>query len=51
MTSTGLTSAVTTAFGKASADNRAALVGYLPAGFPTVDGAIEAARVMADDRG
>jgi tryptophan synthase alpha chain len=42
------TSAVTEAFGKAAADNRAALVGYLPAGFPTVDGAIEAARVMAE---
>ena len=42
------TSAVTVAFGKAGADNRAALVGYLPAGFPTVDGAIEAARVMAE---
>jgi tryptophan synthase alpha chain len=42
-----MTSAVTTAFGKAAADGRAALVGYLPAGFPSVDGAIEAARVMA----
>ncbi len=41
------TSPVATAFGKASADSRAALVGYLPAGFPTVDGAIEAARAMA----
>jgi tryptophan synthase alpha chain len=40
-------SAVTTAFGKAAADNRAALVGYLPAGFPTVSGAIEAATAMA----
>jgi len=40
-------SAVATAFGKASADNRAALVGYLPAGFPTVSGAIEAAKAMA----
>ena len=39
--------AVSVAFGKANADNRAALVGYLPAGFPTVDGAIEAARAMA----
>ena len=38
-----MTSAVTVAFGKAGADNRAALVGYLPAGFPTVDGAIAAA--------
>ena len=36
------------AFGKASADNRAALVGYLPAGFPTVAGAIEAARAMGE---
>ena len=41
-------SAVTVAFGKATADNRAALVGYLPAGFPTVDGAIEAALVMGE---
>jgi tryptophan synthase alpha chain len=40
-------SAVSEAFGKAAADNRAALVGYLPAGFPSVDGAIEAARTMA----
>ena len=38
---------VTDAFAKANADNRAALVGYLPAGFPTVQGAIEAARAMA----
>ena len=41
-------SAVSVAFGKASADNRAALVGYLPAGFPTVPGAIDAARAMAE---
>jgi tryptophan synthase alpha chain len=40
-------SAVTLAFGKASADHRAALIGYLPAGFPTVAGAIEAAKTMA----
>jgi len=38
---------VTDAFGKANADNRAALVGYLPAGFPTVPAAIEAAKTMA----
>jgi tryptophan synthase alpha chain len=44
---TDLPSAVTMAFGKAGADNRAALVGYLPAGFPTVSGAIDAARAMA----
>jgi len=42
------TSAVSTAFGKASADNRAALVGYLPAGFPSVEGAIAAARALAE---
>jgi tryptophan synthase alpha chain len=42
-----VSSLVSTAFGKASADNRAALVGYLPAGFPTVDGAVEAALAMA----
>jgi tryptophan synthase alpha chain len=35
-----------TAFAKASAEQRAALVGYLPAGFPSVDGAIEAATAM-----
>ena len=44
---TRVNSAVTTAFGKASTDNRAALVGYLPAGFPTVSGGIEAAKAMA----
>jgi tryptophan synthase alpha chain len=40
-------SAVTAAFEKAAAEDRAALVGYLPAGFPSVDGAIEAAVAMA----
>jgi tryptophan synthase alpha chain len=40
-------SAVTVAFEKAAADGRAAVIGYLPAGFPTVDGAIEAALAMA----
>jgi len=35
-----------TAFEKARADGRAALVGYLPAGFPDVDGAIEALEAM-----
>jgi len=44
---TSTVSAVAVAFGKASADNRAALIGYLPAGFPTVEGAIAAARAMA----
>ena len=41
-------SAVTEAFGKASADNRAALVAYLPAGFPSVQGAIDAATAIAE---
>ena len=40
-------SPVAGAFGQAAAQNRAALVGYLPAGFPTVDGAISAALAMA----
>jgi tryptophan synthase alpha chain len=39
--------AVTVAFEKAAAEDRAALVGYLPAGFPSVPGAIEAAVAMA----
>ncbi len=38
----------TSAFEKARADNRSALVGYLPAGFPDVDGGIEAMRAMVD---
>jgi tryptophan synthase alpha chain len=42
-----MSGSVSTAFGKANADNRAALVGYLPAGFPTVEGAIEAVQAMA----
>ena len=41
-------SQVTVAFEKAAAENRAALVGYLPAGFPTVAGAIAAACAIAD---
>jgi tryptophan synthase alpha chain len=36
-----------TAFGKAAAEGRAAVIGYLPAGYPTVDGAIEAALAIA----
>ena len=39
---------VKTAYDEAKADGRAALVGYLPAGFPTYQGAIDAARTMAD---
>src|SRR5262249_30280067 len=36
------------AFEKATAQGRAALVGYLPAGYPSVEGAIAAARAMAE---
>ncbi len=36
------------AFEKAKADGRATLVGYLPAGFPDVDGSIAALKVMVD---
>lgn len=36
------------AFDKASADGRSALVGYLPAGFPDVPGAIDAMKAMVD---
>ena len=39
---------VSTAFEKARADDRAALVGYLPAGFPDVQGGIDAIRAMVD---
>jgi tryptophan synthase alpha chain len=39
---------VSTAFEKAKADGRAALVGYLPAGFPTVAGGIEALKTLVD---
>jgi len=36
------------AFRRARAEGRAALVGYLPAGFPSYDGAVAALRAMAD---
>lgn len=41
-------SAVTDAFARARREDRAALVGYLPAGFPTVEGSIEAMRELVD---
>lgn len=41
-------SAVSAAFEKAAAENRAALVGYLPAGFPSTAGAISAALAIAE---
>ena len=37
------------AFDKAKVEGRAALVGYLPAGFPDADGSVEAMRVMVDN--
>jgi tryptophan synthase alpha chain len=43
-----VTTKVTQAFAQASEQGRAALVGYLPAGFPSVADAIEAARAMAE---
>lgn len=42
MTSSGV------AYDTARAEGRAALVGYLPAGFPDVEGSIEALKVMVD---
>jgi tryptophan synthase alpha chain len=39
---------VSVAFDKARAERRAALVGYLPAGFPTVDVAIAGVRALAE---
>ncbi len=43
-----MVSAVSAAFEKAAAEQRAALIGYLPAGLPSVDGAIEAAIAIAE---
>ena len=39
-------SAVTDALGKAKAEGRAALIGYLPVGYPSVDVSIDAMRAM-----
>jgi tryptophan synthase alpha chain len=39
-------SAVSDAFARARAERRAAVIGYLPAGFPSVQGAIDAAAAM-----
>ena len=35
-------------FARTAAEGRAALIGYLPAGFPTIDGAVAAMRAMVD---
>ncbi|GAA3251928.1 tryptophan synthase subunit alpha [Dactylosporangium siamense] len=40
---------VSVAFEKARAEGRSALIGYLPAGFPTVPGAIDAIKAMIDN--
>ena len=40
--------AVDRAFARAREEGRAALVGYLPAGFPSVQGSIDALKVMVD---
>src|SRR5215831_2637918 len=39
---------VSVAFEKAKAEGRAVLVGYLPAGFPTVEGGIAAVRTLVE---
>ena len=41
-----MTSRVADAFARAREEGRAALVGYLPAGFPSVEGSVEALRTM-----
>ena len=41
-------SAVSDAFATAKQEGRAALVGYLPAGFPSVEGSVDALKVMVD---
>ena len=40
---------VAVAFDKARAEGRSVLIGYLPAGFPTVPGAIDAIKAMIDN--
>lgn len=42
------TSAMSAVLAQAKAENRAALIGYLPAGYPTVDGGIAACRAMIE---
>ena len=48
-TTTGAgTSAMSAVLAQAKAENRAALIGYLPAGYPTVEGGIAACRAMIE---
>src|SRR5881397_1666165 len=46
--STATTAGTTRAISAARQEGRAALVGYLPAGFPDVPGAVEAMRTMVE---
>ena len=48
MTTAAQVSRVAAAFDTARAESRAALVGYLPAGYPSVDGAIDALKAMVE---
>lgn len=48
MSSTTPTLTTSTAFARTRAEGRAALVGYLPAGFPDVPGGIDALRCLVD---
>ncbi|TQF05852.1 tryptophan synthase subunit alpha [Kitasatospora acidiphila] len=43
-----MTSKLTTVLARAASENRAALIGYLPAGFPTVDGGIRAVNALIE---
>jgi tryptophan synthase alpha chain len=45
---TSTTTSTSTAFEKARAEDRAALIGYLPAGYPSVEGSIAAFRTMVE---
>jgi tryptophan synthase alpha chain len=49
VSSAAVTSKSAAAIDKARAEGRAALIGYLPAGFPSVEEAIEAAVALADN--
>src|ERR671920_135850 len=48
ITPSRMSSRVSAAYASARAEGRAALVGYLPAGFPTVEGSIQALRAMVE---
>jgi tryptophan synthase alpha chain len=45
---TSTTASTSVAFEKARAEDRSALIGYLPAGYPSVEGSIRALRTMVD---